>query len=182
MIPKRLKVFPGQTTKIRRAIRRHKGCIVSVCNSDEPGSEGGTFLLNAKQVSKLDKSPSGHPVKIMLTADQVKKNMEHTGGFLPIIAALLAPVIGSAVGAAVDKAISGKGLSPGTTLWAKKSGTYEIHPHGLGLRLTPYKGEKLSGYGLYLNPHNRKGGAVKVNPQELKEFSPMAKSILTSIL
>ena len=181
MIIKKLKVDPNQETKIKRAIRKQKGCIIKVCQSDNPGSEGGEFLLTPKQLRKIERSPPGSSVKIMFTADQIKKNLGHSSGFLPLLAAVLAPVISGAIGGVIEREISGKGLD--AVIWSKKSGTYQLKPDGNGLRLAPFRGEKPMGYGLYLSPYPHKnGGAVKVDPHDLNDFSSNSKNIIKSIL
>ena len=75
--------------------------------------------------------------------------MKHKGGFLPLIAAALAPVIGGIAGGLIERKIAGKGI------YQQKKNA------GSGLYLNP---KKNSGSGLYLNAKKNKGLGLYLNP------------------
>ena len=109
----------------------------------------------------------------------MKKN--HRGGFLPLLAAALAPVIGGVAGGLIEKGIAGSGIrdwkSKPWWLGGKISGgggggganhhkLFTVKKHGSGMILNPWKGGgggrregvysmKRHGSGMILNPWPR---------------------------
>ena len=77
--------------------------------------------------------------------EHLVENMKHKGGFLPLLAAAIAPIIGGVAGGLIEKEIAGSGI------YKKKKGT--------GMYLNPYKGS-----GMYLNPY-KKGKGVYMTHQ-----------------
>ena len=90
----------------------------------------------------------GDPVRLPFRHQDLIANLHHKGGFLPLIAAALAPIIGGVAGGLIEKEIAGSGLSrfSGKPWWhgsgvAKKMPQlYSIEKHGSGLYLNPWKG------------------------------------------
>ena len=73
--------------------------------------------------------------------------MKHKGGFLPLIAAALAPVIGGVAGGLIEREIAGSGIYKKK----KKTSSKKRKSKGSGMYLNPYT--KKSGRGMYLNPY-----------------------------
>ena len=61
--------------------------------------------------------------------------MKHKGGFLPLLAAALAPVIGGVVGGLIEKEIAGSGIYHKKRRRKKKD-----KKRGSGMYLNPYMG------------------------------------------
>ena len=59
------------------------------------------------------------------------ENMRHKGGFLPLIAAALAPIIGGIAGGFIEKEIAGSRLPK----------LYTVEKCGQGLKLNPWVGQ-----------------------------------------
>ena len=153
----------------------------------------GVLLLNPAQFKKYHKSIPGTVVSLPFQREHLEANLRHKGGFLPILAALLAPIIGGVAGGLIEKEIAGSGIyqhhhhpSPPTLLWHKgsttgggptnKSFAFHVSPDstsGKGLYLKLWKGSHgqfTSGHGLYLSPYPRviKGkGLMKLEKNRL---------------
>ena len=78
---------------------------------------------------------SGSIVSLPFLHKHLKANMKHTGGFLPLLMAALAPVLGGVAGGLIEKGIAGSGI------YSKKR---------KGRKRRSKK--KKSGSGMYLNP------------------------------
>ena len=132
MIPASLHVEPKQETKIRAALRKRKGCRIKVRKAN-----GGTghFLLTPDHLKRYEKASLGSVVSLPFKHQDLMENMRHKGGFLPLIAALLAPIIGGVAGGLIEKEIGGSGIS-----LPKTPKLYTIEKHGSGLYLNPWQG------------------------------------------
>jgi hypothetical protein len=167
LIPHPFFVQPGQDLKIRRALQQSKGCRIQV----KKGGQGGhQLLVTPSHVEKYRKAAHGTVVSLPFKHDELRKN--HRGGFLPLLAAALAPVIGGVAGGLIEKGIAGSGIRG----WKKKkkgstSGCgnkiFTVKKHGSGMILNPWKGttggggsgrqnlyslQKHGGSGMVLNP------------------------------
>lgn len=127
MIPSKLQVEPNQETRIKNALKKQKGCRIKVRKIN-----GGphSLLLRQSHRKRYDKAAPGSVVSLPFRHDELVANMHHKGGFLPLIAAVLAPLLGGLLGGLIEKKVSGRGLPQ----------------RGSGLFLNPWKGS-----GLYLN-------------------------------
>ena len=91
-------------------------------------------------LKRYQKAAKGDPVPLRFKHEHLIENMHHQGGFLPLIAAALAPVLGGIAAGAIERGIAGSGLhGPHRT-----SGCHGNH----GFYPPPYQG-----HGLYLNPY-----------------------------
>ena len=131
MIPASFFVDPGQENRIRKAIKNKKGCRIRVTKHQHPGPHH--LLVTTNALKRYAKAQQGESVPLSFKHEHLKENLKHLGGFLPLIAALLAPVIGGVAGGLIEKEIAGSGIK------------------GKGLHLNPYQ----AGNGLYLNPYTK---------------------------
>ena len=173
-----LKLDDLQDAKIKRAIKNQRGVCVLVTPTQEGdnGENVGQWLLSPRQLKKLHKSDV-FPTKLTFSAAQVKKNLQHTGGFLPLLASALIPIIGSAIGAVVEKEISGGSISPEPILHSQPGGCLEISRSGEGLYLSPWPGKRPRGYGLWEG-----GNSVKHTKIHHPRWSDSHKKLLKSLL
>lgn len=165
MLPYKLKLSPLQDVKIKKALQRNKGAILelSQTNEDENSTDIGIWYLSKKQSEKLEKTQFGQPIKFFFSAKQMEHQV-HQGGFLSLLMAALAPIIGSTIGAAIDYGInSGKGITNDNIHVAKPNGSYSVKIHGDGLYLNPYPTNRRWGYGLF---HGGKSIKTKDLPME----------------
>ena len=128
MIPIALHVEPNQQTKVRRALKKKTGCKIKVKKTN-----GGTnnLLLGSRHLKQYGKAKNGSVVDLPFKHKELMENMRHKGGFLPLIAAALAPVIGGIAGGIIEKEISGSGLPK----------LYTVKKCGKGLKLNPWMGK-----------------------------------------
>ena len=87
-------------------------------------------------------------VSIPFQHKDLVQNADHKGGFLPLLLAALAPVLGGVVGGVIEKEISGSGLGQKGCRKKKVSGSGKHHK---GCRKK--KVCKKEGSGMYLNPY-----------------------------
>ena len=138
MIPAALHVEPGQENRIRKAIKKRKGCRIKVRKHDQIGPHN--MLVTGNMLKRYGKANKGQVVPLQFKHEHLMENMKHSGGFLPLIAAALAPIIGGVAGGLIEKSISGKGIGSG--------GSRKQDGNGLYLNPWPH-----TGHGLYLNPY-----------------------------
>lgn len=131
MSPHPFAIQPGQHEKIRRALKHSKGCRVKV---KKGASANGHLLVSPTHLNMYKKAPHGSIVNLAFKHEDLKRN--HRGGFLPLLAAALAPVIGGVAGGLIDKAIAGSGIRG----WKKgrKQQLFTIEKHGAGMFLNPW--------------------------------------------
>ena len=138
MLPVAFHVVPGQENRIRNALKKKKGCRIKITKSETDGPH--RLLVTPAMLKRYQKAAKGDPVPLHFKHEHLIENMHHQGGFLPLIAAALAPVLGGIAAGAIERGIAGSGLhGPHRT-----SGCHGGH----GLYLNPYQGQ-----GLYLNPY-----------------------------
>ena len=135
MIPISMHVEPGQENRIRKAIKNQKGCRIKVRKYDQSGPHH--LFVTTNMLKKYAKAKKGELVPLNFKHEHLMNNMKK-GGFLPLIAAALAPVIGGVLGGVLEKEISGKGIQN------------KGKQNGNGLYLNPWPH---NGHGLYLNPY-----------------------------
>ena len=149
MIPVQLEVIPNQEDRIRKAIRKQLGCKIATKKVHEgPHS----LLLRNPYAKRYHNAKMGQTVVLPFRHADLVKNLHHKGGFLPLIAAALAPIIGGVAGGLIEKEIAGSGVSRfsekpwwhGSGL-AKTQQLCTVEKRGGGLYLNPWKG----GSGIY---------------------------------
>ena len=177
LIPHSFTIQPGQHAKIKRALKQSKGCRIQVKKGS--AASGQQLLVTPAHVEKYRKASHGSIVSLPFRHEDLKKN--HRGGFLPLLAAALAPVIGGVAGGLIEKGIAGSGIrdwkSKPWWLGGKISGgggggganhhkLFTVKKHGSGMILNPWKGGgggrregvysmKRHGSGMILNPWPR---------------------------
>ena len=142
MIPTQLYLEPGQEKRIMKAFRSKKGCQIKARKGAAATHYHGEMLLTPQQWLKYQKATNGKTIRIPFEHKHLVENMNHKGGFLPLIAAALAPVIGGIAGGLIERKIAGSGI-------------------GKGMYLNPYTKK---GKGMYLNPYYKKGKGMYLNP------------------
>ena len=114
MIPMHVEVAPNQEKKIHNALRKQKGCILKVRKvAHGPHS----LLLRNVYAKRYTGTPNGQSVSLPFRHEDLVRNMRHKGGFLPLIAAALAPIIGGVAGGLIEKEIAGSGFKSNDRLW-----------------------------------------------------------------
>ena len=134
LIPTPLNILPNQEYKIMRAYKRKKGCQIKAKKMGSTASCKANMLLTPAQFRKYHSTKTGKIVSLPFEHKHLMENMKHKGGFLPLLAAALAPVIGGVAGGLIDKAIAGSGI-------------YDAEEECC------CKKKKKSGSGMYLNPY-----------------------------
>ena len=159
-------IKPGQERKIVNALRKGKGCRIKVQKSNHETQESpmslnrdlngkhpskGLLVLNPLQMKRYHKSLPGSTIALPFKHEHLQRNMHCKGGFLPLLAAVLAPIIGGVAGGLIEKEIAGSGVHLPKVLWSKRSGVFQVDPaqNGHGLKLSPWKHTRPSGFGLY---------------------------------
>ena len=140
------------------AYQKGKGCRIKVkkCGA-AAGRCRGEMLLTPPQWKRYQKSTSAGTT-LPFQHEHLVKNMKHKGGFLPLIAAALAPIIGGVAGGLIEREIAGSGIykkkkrSPPTKKKTKKK-TAAAAAAGSGMYLNPYNMKSVRGSGMYLNPY-----------------------------
>ena len=176
----RLRIDPLQEVRIKKALKKHKGvCIWASPSSDPDGPDVGTWLLSPRQMHLIQQSDGNYPTKLTFSADQLRQNLKHTGGFLPLLASALIPIIGSAVGAVVAREISGGSMPihADPVYISRPTGTFSVRPQGEGLYLNPYAGRKPRGYGLFQGERS-----VKHSDVSHPDWNTSHKKILKTLL
>ena len=105
MIPTTVYIEPKQETKTKAALRKRKGCR-SVRNPYGQNCSGlvkGDLLLHSIQRKKYQKAVAGQTVALPFQHQHLVENMSHKGGFIPLLAALLAPIPGGVAGGLLKK-------------------------------------------------------------------------------
>ena len=128
MLPVAFHVVPKQENRIRNALKKKKGCGIKVTKSQAVGPH--RLLVTSSMLKRYQKAAEGESVPLQFKHEHLIENMRHSGGFLPLIAAL-APVLGGIAAGAIERGIAGSGLG------ARTSGCHGLN-QGQGLYLNPY--------------------------------------------
>ena len=149
----------SSTEKLKKAIANRSPASVQISLD---GGGGHTLLLTRAQKDRIERAKliGKRSMTIRMSRKQVQANVEHSGGFLGLLAGLAAKALPIVLGGltsgllsgAVEKAVSGSGL------YLHKSGhCVKVEPvHGDGLYLTPHRTLPGRGDGLYL----KRGGTI----------------------
>ena len=137
LIPHSFAVQPGQGAKIQRALRNSKGCNIKV---KKGASLTGKLLVSPTHIDKYKKASHGSVVNLPFRHQDLQKN--HRGGFLPLLAAALAPVIGGVAGGLIEKEIAGSGIKQQKPKHRSRTKMmnklYTVEKHGSGMFLNPW--------------------------------------------
>ena len=88
MIPTTVYIEPKQETKIKAALRKKKGCRISVRKPYGQNCTGlvkGELLLHPAQRKKYQKAVAGQTVALPFQHQHLVENMSHKGGFIPLL-------------------------------------------------------------------------------------------------
>lgn len=133
MIPTKSYMEPNQEKRITPAYRKKKGCQIKA-RKQANGPYHGEMLLTPEQWLKYQKLANGKTINLPFKHGHLVKNMKHKGGFLPLIAAALAPITSGVAGGFIEREIAGKGI------YKKRSSKKKTI-------------KKNTSSGLYLNPY-----------------------------
>ena len=163
LLPHTFSIHPGQNAKIRKALKLGKGCRIQVVKkgsstSGQPHQQ--QLLVTPAHIEKYQKASHGSIVSLPFKHEDLKKN--HRGGFLPLIAAALAPIIGGVAGGLIEKEISGSGIHTsqsrgrggrvngsgltafrGKPVWRGPK-LYTVEKRGSGMILNPWMGSPVN--------------------------------------
>ena len=144
----------------------------------------GVLLLNPSQMKRYQKAPPGS-VSLPFRHADLEENMKRCrGGFLPLLAAALAPVLGGVAGGLIEREIAGSGVKHPKVVCCKKSGAYEVKPtsDGQGLHLRPWQHTRPSGFGLYLSHYPHHTGTGYKSKDELRNFTVKQRQALVNLV
>ena len=140
LIPHSFTIQSGQDAKIRRALKQSKGCRILVKKGSASGHQRHQLLVTPAHVEKYRKASHGSVVSLPFKHEDLRKN--HRGGFLPLLAAALASVIGGVAGGLIEKEIAGSGIhQSGSRSRGGRGGVkqlYSMERHGSGMILNPW--------------------------------------------
>ena len=120
-----LVIEPRQETRIGDALKKKTGVVIKVrkplmegehspmaLTHDTSGRSAskGILHLTPAQMEKYDRGHPGSVISLKFSNRHLQENLRHRGGFIPLLAALLAPVIGGVAGGLIEKEIAGSGL------------------------------------------------------------------------
>ena len=140
LIPTPLNPAPNQERKIMRAYNSKKGCRIKVKKVGPKASCKTSMLLTPAQFKKYHSSKAGKIISLPFEHKHLVENMKHRGGFLPLLAAALAPIIGGVAGGLIEKEIAGSGLRHKKCKKGKKK--KKKRKSGSGMYLNPYMGRR----------------------------------------
>ena len=167
MIPTQMYIEPNQEKRIMTAFRKRKGCRVNVRKGAARGNfHRGEMLLTPSQWKKYQAAANGERMALPFQHGHLVQNMKHKGGFLPLIAAALAPIIGGVAGGFIEREIAGSGIYKKKPKQKKKATSKRKSVQGSGMYLNPYYKSKSGGSGMYLNPYYKKsaGSGMYLTP------------------
>ena len=122
--PKTVTIHPGQEKRVSKALKKQTGCIIRVCkplregddsemgqtyDCSEWNSSKGILHLTPAHLDKYNRAESGSVVPLKFERHHIEENLKHSGGFLPLLAAVLAPVIGGVAGGLIEREIGSSG-------------------------------------------------------------------------
>ena len=139
LIPTPLNPAPNQERKIMRAYNSKKGCRIKVKKVGPKASCRTSMLLTPAQFKKYHSTKAGKIISLPFEHKHLVENMKHRGGFLPLLAAALAPIIGGVAGGLIEKEIAGSGLRHKKCKKGKKK---KKRKSGSGMYLNPYMGRR----------------------------------------
>ena len=125
---KTLRITSNQENRLISALKNGTGCVIKIYKADENAENvdktifldekanqistaRGLLHLRPEQISKIDKAKPGSTIALKFSKEDLQYNRRSRGGFIPLLIAALAPIIGGVVGGVVEKEIAGSGLS-----------------------------------------------------------------------
>ena len=141
LIPTPFNPAPNQERRILNAYKKKRGCRIKARKMGSTTACKTSMLLTPTQLKKYHSAKTGKIVSLPFQHKHLVENMKHKGGFLPLLAAALAPVIGGVAGGLIDKAIAGSGIYHKKRKRSKKKGRKK-RKKGSGMYLNPYVGRR----------------------------------------
>ena len=148
MIPTTFTPAANQERRIVNAYRRKRGCRILAKRIASTTAGKRKVMLTPSQFTRYHNGAPGEMVSIPFQHKDLIQNADHKGGFLPLLLAALAPVLGGVVGGVIEKEISGSGIGQKGCRKKKVSGSGKHHK---GCRKK--KVCEKEGSGMYLNPY-----------------------------
>ena len=136
LIPTPLNPVPNQDRRIMKAYKSKKGCRIKTKKMRSVAACKTSMLLTPAQFKKYHSAKTGKIVSLPFEHKHLVENMKHKGGFLPLLFAALAPIIGGVAGGLIEKEIAGSGIYKEECNCKKKKKT------GSGMYLNPYMGRR----------------------------------------
>ena len=156
----KVNISEGQKEKLQHAIKANCSAVsIRLGHEDLLGND--ILAVTNSQAKKVAKAhQNGKGITIKMTSKQLKHNTKIEGGFLGLLAGLVAralPMIARtvlpALGVGTLSGLASSGVQKASGLYLKKVGCVsQVETDGQGLYLKPYKGKGLQSYGdgLYL--------------------------------
>ena len=110
LIPTPFNPIPNQDRRIMKAYKSKRGCRIKGKKMKSTAVCKTSMLLTPAQFKKYHSAKTGKVVSLPFEHKHLVENMKHKGGFLPLIAAALAPIIGGVAGGLIEKEIAGSGI------------------------------------------------------------------------
>ena len=118
-----------------RAYYKKKGCQIKAKKMGSKAVCKSSMLLTPDQFKKYHSTKTGKIVSLPFEHKHLVENMKHRGGFLPLLAAAIAPILGGVAGGLIEKEIAGSGLCKCRKKTKKRKS-------GSGMYLNPYMGRR----------------------------------------
>ena len=141
LIPTPFNPIPNQERRILKSYQAKKGCRIKAKKMKSTAACKTSMLLTPAQFKKYHSAKTGKIVSLPFQHKHLMENMKHKGGFLPLLAAALAPVSGGVAGGWIDKAIAGSGIYHKKRRRKKNKGKIKKKT-GAGMYLNPYMGRR----------------------------------------
>ena len=123
-----------------RAYYKKKGCQIKAKKMGPKAVCKSSALLTPAQFKKYHSTKTGKIVSLPFEHKHLVENMKHRGGFLPLLAAAIAPILGGVAGGLIEKEIAGSGLRHKKCKKGKKK--KKKRKSGSGMYLNPYMGRR----------------------------------------
>ena len=120
-----------------RAYYKKKGCQIKAKKMGSKAVCKSSALLTPAQFKKYHSTKDGKIVSLPFQHKHLMENMKHKGGFLPLLAAAIAPILGGVAGGLIEKEIAGSGLEE-----CKCRKKTKKRKSGSGMYLNPYMGRR----------------------------------------
>ena len=136
LIPTPFNPIPNQERRIMKAYKSKRGCRIKGKKMKSTAVCKTSMLLTPAQFKKYHSAKTGKIVSLPFEHKHLVENMKHKGGFLPLLAAALAPVLGGVASGLIERGIAGAGIY-----------------HKKHKKKSKGKRKKKAGAGMYLNPY-----------------------------
>ena len=142
---KTLRITSNQEKRLISALKSGTGCVIKIYKANENAENvdktifldekanqistaRGLLHLRPEQISKIDKAKPGSTIALKFSKEDLEYNRRSRGGFIPLLLAALAPVLGGVAGGLIEKEIAGSGLSPPPSAGKKRKHAPAVAP------------------------------------------------------